>query len=334
MHIPDGFLGPKTCAAAYGVFIPAAVLAWRSVSRKLGAATSSHLALAAAFVFVLMMFNVPVPGGTTGHAVGTALLAIVLGPAAAIIAQSFALLLQAVVFADGGITTYGANAFNMGVVQACTAFAVWRAFGASFDRPASWRFRIGAFSAAWCAVVAGAAATAFQLGLQPALYHNGSGVPMYFPFGLKVTLAAMMASHSLVGILEGAITLAAASALARIPDFQFGQAAPAVRKRMMPVLAAMVLFVPIGIFLPQWMGADGAWGEWSPDEAAEVASLPAAPAGMEKLADIYRHAPAPDYQFMSSGGAEGFQYTGAALLGVFCTLVVFGTLQRFQMRWS
>src|SRR5438046_2806128 len=117
MHIPDGYLGPRTFVFCYAAAAPFWWRAWRSLRNRLRTFEVPHIALASAFVFVLMMFNIPVPGGTSGHAVGASLLAIVFGVWPAILAVSFALLAQALLFGDGGVTAYGANCLNMAVIQ-------------------------------------------------------------------------------------------------------------------------------------------------------------------------------------------------------------------------
>ena len=86
-----------------------------------------------AFCFVLMMFNLPLPGGTTGHAVGVTAATMVLGPWGAILATSIALAIQAFFFGDGGITTLGANCFNMAIVGAFVAYAVYRLLAGSSE---------------------------------------------------------------------------------------------------------------------------------------------------------------------------------------------------------
>ena len=117
MHIPDGYLGPYTYVAFWIIMIPI----WYHAGKKLSAELKSRqvplLALSAAFSFVIMMFNIPIPGGSTGHAVGGAIIGIVMGPWAGVIAISVALVLQALMFGDGGITAIAANCFNMGVVM-------------------------------------------------------------------------------------------------------------------------------------------------------------------------------------------------------------------------
>ena len=115
MHIPDGYLSPETAAVMYAATIPF----WYRASQKIQALLRGRavplLALFSAFSFLIMMLNIPVPGGTTAHAVGTVLAAIVLGPWAALLTTSIALVIQAFFFGDGGVLTLGANCFNMGV---------------------------------------------------------------------------------------------------------------------------------------------------------------------------------------------------------------------------
>src|ERR1051325_4124830 len=127
MHIPDGALSPSTCATRYGAAAPFWYVAFRRIKRALATRLVPLVALLSAFSFVVMMFNIPLPGGTTGHAVGVGIATIVLGPWASMIAISIALLIQALFFGDGGITTYGANCFNMAIVGSLVAAGVYRA---------------------------------------------------------------------------------------------------------------------------------------------------------------------------------------------------------------
>ena len=126
MHIPDGYLSPSTCAGLYVAAAPFWYVALRRVKAVLQTRALSLLAVFAAFSFLIMTFNLPLPGGTTGHAVGMATATIVLGPAMSILAISIALLVQALFFGDGGITAFGANSFNMAIVGSLTAFCVYR----------------------------------------------------------------------------------------------------------------------------------------------------------------------------------------------------------------
>src|SRR3954452_2302868 len=125
MHIPDGYLSPATCAVMYAAATPFWYTALRRLKRMLNSRMVPLLSVFAAFSFVIMMFNLPLPGGTTGHAVGMGIAAIVLGPWGSMLAISVALLIQALFFGDGGITAFGANCFNMGVCGSLVEYAVY-----------------------------------------------------------------------------------------------------------------------------------------------------------------------------------------------------------------
>src|ERR1700674_3950685 len=126
MHIPDGYLSPSTCAVLAAAAAPFWYVALQRVKASLSARLIPLLSLFAAFSFVIMMFNLPLPGGTTGHAVGVGIATIALGPWASILAISMALVIQAVFFGDGGITAIGANCFNMAVIGSLSAYAIYR----------------------------------------------------------------------------------------------------------------------------------------------------------------------------------------------------------------
>src|SRR5215472_4111333 len=126
MHIPDGYLSPVFSLGTGAVTVPVWAIAGRRVQRILSNRTVPLLAIFSAFSFTIMMFNVPVPGGTTAHGVGGTLLAIVLGPWAAVIGVSVALVIQALFFGDGGILAIFANCLNMGVILPFTGYACYR----------------------------------------------------------------------------------------------------------------------------------------------------------------------------------------------------------------
>ena len=122
MHIPDGYLGPATYGSLWAVMMPVWYLAVKKINAALKTSQIPLLALASAFSFVIMMFNVPVPGGTSGHATGVTLIAILLGPWSAVIAISMSLFIQAFMFGDGGITALGANCFNIAFAEAFVGY--------------------------------------------------------------------------------------------------------------------------------------------------------------------------------------------------------------------
>lgn len=186
--------------------IPIWVYAGKKMSTELRSRQVPLLALAAAFSFVIMMFNVPIPGGSTGHAVGGAIIGIVLGPWAAVIAISVALVLQALMFGDGGITAIAANCFNMAVVMPFVAYYVYKILSGNTEITSSRRI-IAAAVAGYVSLTLAAALTGFMFGIQPLLYTDANGVPLYMPYGLNITLPAMLLEHALgFSFLEALVT--------------------------------------------------------------------------------------------------------------------------------
>src|SRR4051812_31202439 len=189
MHIPDGYLSPVFSIGMAVVAVPAWTLAVRRVRDVLNNRTVPLLAIFAAFSFTIMMFNVPVPGGTTAHGVGGTLIAIVLGPWAAVIAVSTALIIQALFFGDGGVLAIFANCFNMGVLLPFTGYWVYRLLAGRSPLLSTrrvWAAGIGAYIGL---TVAGLA-VGVELGLQPILF-QADGRPLYSPYGLEATIPTM-----------------------------------------------------------------------------------------------------------------------------------------------
>jgi cobalt/nickel transport system permease protein len=206
VHIPDGYLGPQTYGAAYVVAAPFWAAASRIVSRTLRSRQVPMLALGAAFSFVIMMFNVPIPGGSTGHAVGAVLIAVLLGPWAACLAVSVALVVQAVMFGDGGITAIGANCLNMAVVMPFVGYGVYRLI-AGRSKATSRRRWIGAAVGGYIGLNAAALTTAVMFGIQPLIAHDAAGRALYAPYGLKVAVTVMAVEHLvLFGVVEAVVT--------------------------------------------------------------------------------------------------------------------------------
>lgn len=206
MHIPDGYLGPVTCGFFYVLMLPIWTAASRIVKRTLRAKQVPMLAIGAAFSFVIMMFNLPIPGGSTGHAVGGVLVAILLGPWAACIAITVALVVQALLFGDGGVTAIGANCFNMAFVLVFVGYYVYKA--ASFRAPLhSNRRVIAAGIAGYIGLNAASLLAGIEFGLQPLLHHTASGQALYCPYGLNVAVPAMLGEHLLIfGWIEAIVT--------------------------------------------------------------------------------------------------------------------------------
>src|SRR5271170_3974366 len=187
MHIPDGYLSPSTCASLFGAAAPFWITALHRVKKMLDTRMIPLLSVFAAFSFVIMMFNLPLPGGTTGHAVGMGIVTVVLGPWGSILAISVALVIQAIFFGDGGITAIGANCFNMAIVGSLVAYAVYRVIAgrAPIESP---RRVVGAAIAGYFAINASALFAAIEFGIQPMLFHDASGTPLYAPYPLNIAV--------------------------------------------------------------------------------------------------------------------------------------------------
>ena len=323
MHIPDGYLGPSTCVALYGGAAPFWWIALRRMKRALHTRMVPLLSLFSAFSFIVMMFNLPLPGGTTGHAVGVGIATIVLGPWASILAISIALVIQAVFFGDGGITAIGANCFNMAVVGSLVSYGIYRAI--SGRAPIRSPRRVAAAGiAGYVAINVSALVAAVEFGIQPALYHDASGAPLYAPYPLHIAIPAMMIGHltiaglaelvvsaGVVAYLQGAepglLKATAPGAAADEPPIRSGATKP-----LWIALAVLMILTPLGI-----LAAGTAWGEWAPRDFASP------PAGLARLSSFWtapmpRYAPpflrSPSFGFILSA------MSGAGLIILICVL--------------
>lgn len=186
--------------------LPVWTIASKIVKKTLKARQVPMLAIGAAFSFVIMMFNVPIPGGSTGHAVGGVLVAILLGPWAACIAITVALVVQALLFGDGGITAIGANCFNMAFVLPFVGYYVYKAIG--YNAPTdSNRKVVAAGVAGYIGINVAALLAGIEFGLQPLLHHTSSGQALYCPYGPNIAVPAMAGEHLLVfGWVEAIVT--------------------------------------------------------------------------------------------------------------------------------
>jgi cobalt/nickel transport system permease protein len=200
MHIPDGFISPQTYLPAYVAAAGLWTYAARRVKRDLDADTLPFLAAYTALSFVLMMIALPLPGGSTVHAAGIGLLAVSFGGWMGFLAISLVLAMQALLFGDGGITALPINALAMGFVGSFAAVAVWKGL-ARFNES------VALFLAGWLSIALPAVLVALTLGMQPLIAHDAQGAPLFFPFGLNITLPAIVLPHLLVGLAEGVLTV-------------------------------------------------------------------------------------------------------------------------------
>lgn len=216
MHIPDGYLGPKTYLTMYGLMIPLWYMASKKVEKRLEGRRIPFLAIGAAFAFVIMMFNIPLSGGTTGHGVGGAVIAILLGPWEALLVLTTVIVVQALIFGDGGITAIGANCFNMAFAMPFSAYYIYRIM--TWGNPVtSRRTLVSAFVAGYLSLNISAILTAFELGIQPLIEIGANGLPLYNPYPISIALPAMASGHLLLfGWVEGLITALTISYVKRV----------------------------------------------------------------------------------------------------------------------
>ncbi len=224
MHVPDGFLNAPTSVATGVIATGAVAVALRKARAELDERTAPLAGLTAAFVFAVQMMNFPVGAGTSGHLIGGALTAILVGPWTAVLCMTAVLLVQAVLFADGGLTALGTNVTLMAVVAVAVGYGVFRLLGAVLPKT-----RTGLLVAAGAGSFLSVPASALAFVVLFAL-----GGVADIPVG---TVAATMGGiHVLIGIGEAVITVVVLSAvLATRPDLVHGarglQSAVTLRSR-------------------------------------------------------------------------------------------------------
>jgi cobalt/nickel transport system permease protein len=342
MHIPDGYLSPETCAVGFALAVPAWAVATRRIKRRVKTRQVPTLAVLSAVCFLVMMFNVPIPDGTTAHAVGGSLVAILLGPWAAVIAVSVALLFQALLFGDGGVLTFGFNVVNMAVVLPFVGYGVYRLV-AGRSPLTSGRRVVAAAVGGYVGLNAAALCVGVELGVQPALFHTAAGAPLYSPYGLAQTIPAMMLAHlTVAGFAEAVLSGGVVAYLQRAnlpllranhPDAPVSEEAVR-RRRLRPVLAASiamavaVIATPLGLLAP-----GGAFGESAPaDLPLGQLGLSAVPRGLAHYSGFWNHAIFGDYDFAASGGpVVGYLVSavvGVAAVGLVVFVLAYG-LRRF-----
>lgn len=223
MHVPDGFLDAPTSVATGAVAVVAVGAALRGARRELDDRTAPLAGLVAAFIFAVQMLNFPVASGTSGHLMGGALAAVLVGPWTGLLCTSTVFIVQALLFADGGVTALGTNIDLMGVCTVATGWLVFKGLQAVLPK----RLSLVAPTAGVAALVSvPVAALAFVL-----LYAVGGTADL----SLSTLATAMVGVHVLIGIGEGVITgLAVGSIVAVRPDLVYG-ARPVLAKRELVV---------------------------------------------------------------------------------------------------
>lgn len=316
MHIPDNYLSPQTCAVMAAAMVPVWTVSIKKVKAEIPKVKLPMLGVGAAFSFLGMMFNIPIPGGTTGHAVGGTLIASLMGPYAACIAVTVALLIQALIFGDGGILSFGANCFNMAFVLPFVGYAVAqlitkRVKGKNADL-------IGSAIGSYVGINAAALAAAIEFGIQPMLFRDAAGNALYCPYGLNVSIPAMMLGHlTLFGIAEVVYTTAVLTFVRKAaPEMKRSTDAVKTTLPLKLLMAALVILTPLGLL------AEGtAWGEWDTDEIAATGAG-FTPSGM--LSGFSYSSLIPDYSL--AGMPEWLGYILSAVIGAAILIIVFKLL--------
>jgi cobalt/nickel transport system permease protein len=325
VHIPDGYLSPETCGLFYAVMVPLWYRATRRVRDIVKSRYVPLIAVGAAFSFLVMMFNIPVPGGTTAHAVGAVMIAIVLGPWAAVIAVSIALAIQALFFGDGGVLALGANAFNMAFVMPFVGYGIYRLLARRTSLTSSRR----AVAAGIGGYVAAALCAAIEFGVQPDLFHTANGTPLYAPFHLAQTIPAMLLAHlTVAGFAEFVCCFGVVAYLQRAnvpilrinhPDvpvtaLELERRRALTWKHALVFFGAMVALTPLGL-----LASGGAFGEDAPAEL-DLARyhLSAAPQGLLKFSTFWNHTVLGGYGF-ANGEHPVVGYLISAVVG--CALI-------------
>ena len=348
MHIPDNFISPSTGAVFWAVMIPVWVLCLRHVMRDATPQKMAYLGAGAAFSFLIMMFNVPTPGGTTAHGVGGALIAILLGPQYATVAVSVALLLQALLFGDGGLITLGANCFNMAFVLPFVAYGLYVALRKALR--AGWKERVAEFIAGYIGITLAAFCVALELGVQPLLFRDASGQALYFPLSFAVTIPAMLIPHlAVASVVEGLVTVVvvefvrrtapeiiernarvdgvaggagAADAVDSAGTGVAGAGASATRRDGLRSSAWIALGV-VALLSPLGLLATGdAWGEWGAEDFMAATGLDYVP---QYIAHGFTwNALLPDYSLAGLPDVAG--YILSAVIGIAVLVIVFRLL--------
>ena len=322
MHIPENYLSPSTCAVMTAAVIPAWTYSIKKVKEEITKDKMPLLGIFAAFSFVAMMFNIPLLGGTTGHAVGGTLIAILLGPEAACLSVSVTLIIQALLFGDGGILAIGANCFNMAFVLVFIGYAVYTLVSKMIKSSAG--KYIGAAIGSYAGINAAALCAAIEFGIQPLLFKASDGTALYCPYGLEVSIPAMMASHLTIGGLAEMIFTVAVLAFVDSVSPELCKKQPQTKKGNTLIgilLMVLVCATPLGML------AEGtAWGEWGAEEFVDMINY--IPQGLAEGPLSNFEAICPDY---SIGNLPGWvAYILSAVIGIAITVIIFKLISTFM----
>ena len=244
MHIPDGFLDTKTTIATAVFSVTGLGTALRYAKQHLQSREIPLVGLTAAFIFVAQMLNFPIAGGTSGHLIGATLAMVLLGPNAAIIVMSSVIIIQAAIFADGGLLALGANIFNMAIIAPVSSYVIYKSLR-RFLRDTRGQL-ISASVSSWCAVVIASIFCAGELAW--------SGTAAW-----NIVFPAMVGIHAVIGVVEGLITMLVLSAIAKTrPELLTDSSIQLNRKENKPaiiyggviIIGLLLLVAPFASQLP------------------------------------------------------------------------------------
>lgn len=314
MHAPDGFLSLSTAVAAGAVSAGTIGATLRHTRRRLADRQAPLAGLVAAFIFAAQMFNFPIVAGTTGHLLGAALAAILLGPGMGAIVVTVVVIVQALLFADGGLTALGYNVLNMAIVPAFGGYAIFRLLRRALPRSRSGVVGAAGLAAGLSVVLA---AMAFSIEW---LFGATAPIPFDTVFG------AMVGFHAVIGIGEGVITaLVVGAVLAARPDLVFGardldRAELADRKPMAMrtfLLAGLVVAFLCAVVISQvaFDGPDGL--ERVAEDTGFAASAQDHPLGNRVFADYATAGVGNKGLSLAIAGAAGTAITLAVGFGLF-----------------
>ena len=299
MHMANELLNVPVAAVTLVVAAGAIILAAKRAQRSLGSERLPLMGVMGAFVFAAQMINFTLPGmpGTSGHLGGGVLLALLLGPAAAIVTITSILIVQCLIFQDGGLLALGCNIINMGVVPCLLGWSLYRLIVGRMASVAAWR----QYAAAWAACLVGVTAGASLVPVEAALAGRLSVPMMQF-------LAVMVGVHLLIGTIEGAITFAVVVYLRRVRPASLGLevASASVGFSRRAVVFSLLLTALLLAGVVSWFASSHPDGlEWSyldhQYSAADSAIKPPSPtmAAVDEFQSA--HTPMPDYSIRQAG---------------------------------
>jgi cobalt/nickel transport system permease protein len=308
MHIPDGFLNAPIAITTSILAATGLVFAIRDIKQNLPESKIPLIGLSAAFIFAAQMLNFPVAAGTSGHLIGGTLAAILLGPSAAVLVMAAVLILQCLMFADGGITALGANIFNLGIVAPITGFALYKLVLKLGKSNSLFVHLLAITFAGWASTVVASIFCSIELALSDAAPIN-------------LILPAMTTVHMFIGLGEAAITAFVLANVFRLrPDFLLQQEqniSHAISNKTFIGLGLMISLV-LAIFIAPFASS-------SPDGLEFVAENFGF---ISNASSVFSQSPLPDYSM--PGIESGF--ASSLLVGTIGTMTAF-IFAWFFARW-